>query len=200
MVKIKPNEKTRGPSLQQVLWPMSKYSHSSRMKNAEKPECSDSENLFFFERCALSLDFVSSLWIAPYFWLLGGQEWVHTGRPGSLLCCPRNCTCAPRRCEPADKMRRGGWAADDAATGWARPLLRDLLMAVRVFDDSCKNPRAQGVPYSLLKSLSSNLPPLSWFMAGLGGGYFSVRPLLDVTVNPALSPTWNKQGNIINIA
>lgn len=26
-------------------------------------------------------------------------------------------------------------------------------------------------------------------MAALGGGYFSVRPLLDATVNPALSPT-----------
>lgn len=40
-----------------------------------------------------------------------------------------------------------GGCADDVA-GSAQPLLRDPLMAARVFDDSCKNLRTQGVFYS----------------------------------------------------
>lgn len=49
-----------------------------------------------------------------------------------------------------------GGCADDAA-GSARPLLRDLLMAEWVFDDSCKNPRLR-VSFTAVKSLSSNPP------------------------------------------
>lgn len=65
----------------------------------------------------------------------------------------RKCTCAAGG--------RGGGAsagacADDVA-GSAQQRLRDLLMALRVFDDSCKNLRLR-VSFTAVKSLSSNLP------------------------------------------
>lgn len=49
-----------------------------------------------------------------------------------------------------------GGCADDVA-GSARLVLRDLLMAERVFDDSCKNLRLR-VSFTAVRSLSSNLP------------------------------------------
>lgn len=77
------------------------------------------------------------------------------------------------------RVRDCGCAAEDVA-GSAEICQRDLLMACWVFDDSCKNPRLR-VSFTAVKSLSSYLPPLRWFMvlSDSWGVLFPGTSLLD---------------------
>lgn len=109
---------------------------------------------FFFKDVVFSFALCShSSELHTFGCLVGGSECTLPGLEAfsAPAVVPGIAPVPSRRRKVADKMTRGGCAADDAAAGWTQTLLRDLLMAVRVFDDSGKNPRAQGVPYSLLK-------------------------------------------------
>lgn len=83
-----------------------------------------------------------------------GQEWILELKGSSApAVVPR---IAPVLCDAFSWWQEEGGCADDVA-GSAQLLLRDLLMAERVFDDSCKNLRLR-VSFTAVKSLSSNLP------------------------------------------
>lgn len=105
--------------------------------------------------------------------IYGGQRTAGSTAASAPVVAPR---IAPVHRVAFSQRPEEGGCADDVA-GSAQLLLRDLLMAARVFDDSCKNLRLR-VSFTAVKSLSSNLPHSADLWSAPQGRVLST-PLLD---------------------